>query len=92
MQAIQRKHRLISRHHVVENDLLHDQSFDLLFSERTPEVPRVPDLKRFFTAKTLDQLIAEQGTFPVYDLSVFAGAIPDEDMDEFIADIYRTRA
>jgi hypothetical protein len=45
----------------------------------------------FFAAKTLDQLIAEQGTLPIYDLSVFAGAIPDEDMDEFVADIYRTR-
>lgn len=45
----------------------------------------------FFSAKTLDQLIAEQGTLPVYDLSVFAGAIPDEDMDEFVSDIYRTR-
>jgi hypothetical protein len=45
----------------------------------------------FFTAKTIDQLIAGQGVLPVHDLSVFAGAIPDEDMDEFVADIYRTR-
>jgi hypothetical protein len=36
-------------------------------------------------------LIAGQGILPVHDLSVFAGAIPDEDMDEFVADIYRTR-
>jgi hypothetical protein len=45
----------------------------------------------FFTAKTIDQLIAGQATFPIHDISVFAGAIPDEDMDEFVADIYRTR-
>jgi hypothetical protein len=45
----------------------------------------------FFTAKTIGQLIAGQGILPVHDLSVFAGAIPDEDLDKFVADIYRTR-
>jgi len=45
----------------------------------------------FFSSKTIDQLIAEQGTLPVSDLSIFAGAIPDEDLDEFVADIYRGR-
>jgi hypothetical protein len=45
----------------------------------------------FFSTKAIDQLIAEQGTAPVSDLSILAGAIPDEDLDEFVADIYRSR-
>jgi hypothetical protein len=45
----------------------------------------------FFSAKTIDQLIAEQGVSPIADISVFAGVIPDEDIDEFVADIYRDR-
>ena len=45
----------------------------------------------FFSAKTIDQLVAEQGTVPVTDLSILAGAIPDEDLDEFVTDIYRSR-
>jgi hypothetical protein len=45
----------------------------------------------FFAAKTIDQLIAEQGVRPVTDISIFAGTIPDEDIDEFVADIYRDR-
>jgi hypothetical protein len=47
--------------------------------------------RSFFEAKTIDQLIAEQGVHPVTDLSILAGTIPDEDMDEFVADIYRDR-
>jgi hypothetical protein len=45
----------------------------------------------FFSAKTIDQLIAEQGIRPVADVGIFAGVIPDEDIDEFVADIYRDR-
>lgn len=45
----------------------------------------------FFVAKTIDQLIAEQGIHPITDLKLLAGAIPDEDVDDFVADIYRDR-
>jgi hypothetical protein len=45
----------------------------------------------FFSAKTIDQLIAEQGVRPIADIGIFAGAIPDEDVEEFVADIYRNR-
>jgi hypothetical protein len=46
----------------------------------------------FFSAKTIEQLIAEQGVRPIADIGIFAGAIPDEDVDEFVADIYRNRS
>jgi hypothetical protein len=55
----------------------------------TTECIQTPD--SFFTAKSIDELIAEQGTQPVSDITVFAGVIPDEDIDEFVADIYRSR-
>jgi hypothetical protein len=45
----------------------------------------------FFKAKTIEQLIAEQGISPIADVSIFAGVIPDEDIDEFVAEIYRGR-
>lgn len=45
----------------------------------------------FFASKTIDQLTAEQGTQPVKKLESLSGAIPDEDIDDFIADIYRDR-
>jgi hypothetical protein len=45
----------------------------------------------FFTAKTVDQLIAEQGIHPITHLEALSGAIPDEDVDEMVADIYRER-
>ena len=47
--------------------------------------------KSFFAAKTIAQLIADQGVRPVQDIAVLAGAIPDADLDEFVADIYRDR-
>ena len=45
----------------------------------------------FFDAKTIEQLIAQQGIHPIHDLASLAGALPDEDVDELIADIYRNR-
>ncbi len=45
----------------------------------------------FFAAKTITQLIAEQGVQPVQDIAALSGAIPDADLDEFVADIYRDR-
>jgi hypothetical protein len=45
----------------------------------------------FFAAKTIDQLIAEQGVRPAADLTSLCGALPDEDIDEMVAEIYRDR-
>jgi hypothetical protein len=45
----------------------------------------------FFNSKSIDQLIAEQGIQPIPDISMLSGAIPDEDVDEFVAEIYRDR-
>ena len=45
----------------------------------------------FFEAKTIDQLIAEQGVRPVTDFTAFSGAFPDEDIDDMLADIYADR-
>jgi hypothetical protein len=45
----------------------------------------------FFNPKTIDQLIAEQCVSPISDLSAFAGALPDEDVDELVAETYRDR-
>ncbi|HUA21539.1 MAG TPA: hypothetical protein VMB25_22500, partial [Bryobacteraceae bacterium] len=53
--------------------------------------PVIDGGRRFFVAKTIDQLIAEQGIHPITNLKSLAGAIPDEDVDDFIADIYRDR-
>ena|SRR6266446_7830317 len=58
------------------------------------EITSPPALKgerSFFDARTIDQLIAEQGIHPITDLKLLAGAIPDEDVDDFVADIYRDR-
>ena len=83
-----RKHRLIDRHAGDQDD----DGIVICMESSDPVAPSLFHNPRgFFSAKTIDQLIAEQGARPVYDLSVFAGAIPDEDMDEFVADIYRTR-
>ena len=42
-------------------------------------------------AKTIDQLIAEQGVSPVTSLELFAGRLPDADIDAMIDEIYRDR-
>ena len=59
---------------------------------KPPRDTRVAQFRKgFFSAKTISQLIAEQGVQPVKDIGIFAGAIPDEDLDDFVADIYRER-
>jgi hypothetical protein len=45
----------------------------------------------FFASKSIGQLMAEQHIQPIADLSVLAGAIPDEDVDAFVAEIYQDR-
>ncbi len=46
----------------------------------------------FFEAKSIDQLIAEQGVKPITDLAALSGALPDEQLDEMLEDIYSSRA
>jgi hypothetical protein len=53
--------------------------------------PVIEGNRRFFVTKTIEQLIAEQGIHPIKDLRSLAGAIPDDDVDEFVAGIYRDR-
>ncbi len=45
----------------------------------------------FFTPKTIEELAAEQHVEPIADTSILGGAIPDEEVDEFVAEIYRAR-
>ncbi|MEP7353630.1 MAG: hypothetical protein ABI824_10405 [Acidobacteriota bacterium] len=45
----------------------------------------------FFATKTIEQLLSEQGIQPISDISSLSGAIPDEDVDDFIADMRRGR-
>ena len=73
-----------------------DQWFLELAEQEIPgsaEIQTQPDCSgaTFFLARTIDQLIAEQSVLPVSDLGALAGAIPDGDIDEFVADIYRAR-
>jgi hypothetical protein len=49
------------------------------------------DRSLFFKSKTIEELIAEQGVTAVSNLESFSGAIPDEDIDEFLSDIYSDR-
>lgn len=48
-------------------------------------------VKDFFAGKTIDQLIEDQGVRPLEHLEALSGAIPDEDVDDFVAEIYRAR-
>jgi hypothetical protein len=58
----------------------------------TIEVQDIPHGEdSFFSAKTIGQLIAEQGVHPIEDLTELSGALPDEDLDEMVAWIYRDR-
>jgi hypothetical protein len=45
----------------------------------------------FFEAKTIEQLLAEQDIHAVTDLSALSGALPDEDLDDMVAEIYQAR-
>jgi hypothetical protein len=47
--------------------------------------------ENFFTPRTIEQLIAEQHVHPIANISILSGAIPDEDVDQFVAEIYRDR-
>jgi hypothetical protein len=49
------------------------------------------DKELFFDAKDINALIAEQGAGVISDLEVLSGAIPDEDLDEFVGEIYAER-
>jgi hypothetical protein len=41
---------------------------------------------------SIQQLISSQGVKPIQDISVFAGLIPDNEIEDFVSEIYRTRS
>ena len=46
----------------------------------------------FFAGKSLSELAREQGVGPIKDISLLAGGLPDdEDIDEMLEEIYRSR-
>lgn len=45
----------------------------------------------FFEAKSIDQVIADQGVQPITDFAALCGALPDEQLDEMLEDIYSSR-
>lgn len=46
----------------------------------------------FFAAKSLSELAREQGVGPIKDISSLQGGLPDdEDIDEMLEEIYRSR-
>src|SRR5262249_9713339 len=53
------------------------------------EVERLPFKSDFFAAKTIDQLIAEQGVQPITDLASFSTGLSDHEVDELIAEIHQ---
>jgi hypothetical protein len=49
-------------------------------------------LEEFWTALSIEELARIQGVQPLYDPDVLAGGFPEnEDIDEFLDDIYRHR-
>ena len=55
------------------------------------EVATLPFKSDFFTAKTIDQLIAEQGVKPITEFAAFSGGLSDDEVDALIAEIHQGR-
>lgn len=55
----------------------------------------LPSLARgggnFLSSQSIQQLVEAQGIKPVRDVSTFGGIIPDEEVEDFISDIYQAR-
>jgi hypothetical protein len=79
----------ITRHH--RHAITYEISCDAVSDGASGNIPLGGFGDGFFSAKTIEQLIAEQGIGPVADIGIFAGVIPDEDIEEFVADIYQGR-
>ena len=60
-------------------------------TEHAVQVPGRLISQSFFSPRTIKQLIVEQQVKPIADVSSLSGAIPDEEVDEFVAEIYRDR-
>jgi hypothetical protein len=61
-------------------------------AEHAIQVPPMDFISRsFFSPRTIEQLVAEQHIHPTANVSILGGAIPDEDLDQFVAEIYRDR-
>jgi hypothetical protein len=57
---------------------------------RDIELANLPGKGDFFSSKTIDQLIAEQGVRPIDDLSLF-GTLSDDEVDALLAEIHQGR-
>jgi hypothetical protein len=62
----------------------------LMDIEITPP-PAGFDIGDFFAPHSIDHLIAEQGVRAITNLDLLTGAIPDEDVDGMVAQIYKDR-
>jgi uncharacterized protein YdhG (YjbR/CyaY superfamily) len=61
-------------------------------TEHSVQIPPIDFIrKKFFTPRTIEQLIAEQHVHPIANISILSGPIPDQDVDQFVAEIYRDR-
>ena len=45
----------------------------------------------FFSSVTIEQLAASQGVAPIRDSKALAGFLADDEVDQFIAEIYESR-
>lgn len=45
----------------------------------------------FFASPSIQQLIEAQGVKPIRDISIFAGVIPDDEIEDFLSEIYQAR-
>jgi predicted transcriptional regulator len=68
----------IGRDRIARGEFIEEEEMDARMAE-------------FFTHKTIDELRAEQNVPEVTNLEALAGLIPEEDLEEFVADIYRDR-
>jgi hypothetical protein len=63
-----------------------------LSDAQSPPARRQYGKHDFFAGKSLSELVREQGVGPIQDISSLAGGLPDdEDIDEMLEEIYRSR-
>jgi len=63
-----------------------------LSDAQSPPARRQHGTHDFFAGKSLSELAREQGVGPIEDIRSLAGGLPDdEDIDEMLGEIYRSR-
>jgi len=71
----------------------HSDRVDSLEIQRIEPLPSLSlGEGNFFLSPSIQQLAASQGAKPFRDVSVLAGVLNDEEVDDFIAEIYRARS